>query len=591
MKQWFTDEKKRASLINPFEAFRLFTAGYSGQEDASFASFREIKTENRSIALLGLNSALMCSRRRDDNGEVNDYGVLNVGEPQIHDRLRSIENADLGICIVHHPFEWLHEYDRARVEPALREKSDLILSGHIHRPSIAVEQRPRSNTVVVPAGASYDRRDPQGGPAYANAYNFVSLDLATGKGTIHLRRWDGQNSRWAPDHSTSKDGRFKLKISRAKARRGTPTRVSPAERQSAAAAAYRRRLLESCDMLEVANLPSDHLVSQRELKLRQLFIPTKVVVEPFLADTKEGRGDQEDYLAAWEIARSAPALLGRTQPARVFKPSDRRMTPGLELVAQRVSPGECLQRGPRLIILGDPGSGKTTFTRWLAMVCALRIEQNPIAGELTEAQSLPDNLGEPVLIRCRDLEPGDEKRGILDLLDRCYRANSLSESEIKSLAKHFREALTQRRAFLILDGLDEIADATRRNAFCDRVLELSQDHPALRIFATSRIVGYRETGGRLRHKFLHAKVDDLSLKEKDNFVNRWCSLTEPPERQTQAAAELIRDIHENERIRAPDQYPDHADDNGAGPPQHRPVATAARGTLPGGYRRAVEVAK
>ena len=116
------------------------------------------------------------------------------------------------------------------------------------------------------------------------------------------------------------------------------------------------------------------------------------------------------------------------------------------------------------------------------------------------------------------------------------------------MGKHFRDAITHGRAFLILDGLDEIADATRRNAFCDRILDLSQDYPALRIFATSRIVGYRETGGRLRHKFLHAKVDDLSPEEKDGFVNTWCSLTEPPERQTQAAAELIRDIHGNERI-------------------------------------------
>ncbi len=171
-----------------------------------------------------------------------------------------------------------------------------------------------------------------------------------------------------------------------------------------------------------------------------------------------------------------------------------------------------------------------------------------------------------MLIRCRDLEPGDEKRSILDLLHRCYRAESLSKLEIAALGKHFRDAITHGRAFLILDGLDEIADATRSNAFCDRILDLSQDYPALRIFATSRIVGYRETGGRLRHKFLHAKVDDLSPEEKDGFVNTWCSLTEPPERQTQAAAELIRDIHGNERIERLTGTRNYADDNGAGTP-------------------------
>lgn len=94
----------------------------------------------------------MCARRYDSHDEVDDYGVLNVGEPQIHDRLRAIEKSDLRICIVHHPFQCLHEYERARVESALRAKSDLILSGHIHRPSITVEERPDSNTVVIPAG-------------------------------------------------------------------------------------------------------------------------------------------------------------------------------------------------------------------------------------------------------------------------------------------------------------------------------------------------------------------------------------------------------------------------------------------------------
>ena len=193
---------------------------------------------------------------------------------------------------MHHPFQWLHEYERARVEPALRAKSDLILSGHIHRPSITVEERPDSNTVVIPAGSSYDRRDPQGDPSYANAYNFVSIDLGTGKGTIYLRRWDGQNSRWAPDYSTSKDGRFAFNLPRLKATkagRGSITKVSLVERQSAAAVTYRLRLLESCDLLEMANLPSDHLVAPRELKLSQLFIPTKVVVE----------------LAVWQTPRTA----------------------------------------------------------------------------------------------------------------------------------------------------------------------------------------------------------------------------------------------------------------------------------------------
>src|SRR5438128_543582 len=111
---------------------------------------------------------------------------------------------------------------------------------------------------------------------------------------------------------------------------------------------------------------------------------------------------------------------------------------------------------------------------------------------------------EPILIRCRDLEPGDEKQPVLSLLHRCYRADSLSEIDRRTLATYFRAAIVAGRAVLILDGLDEIGDTTRRNSLCDKVNDVSRDFPRLRIVATSRIVGYRETGGRLRQKFLHA---------------------------------------------------------------------------------------
>ncbi len=41
---------------------------------------------------------------------------------------------------------------------------------------------------------------------------------------------------------------------------------------------------------------------------------------------------------------------------------------------------------------------------------------------------------------------------------------------------------------------------------------------------------------------------DLSHEDKDDFARRWCALTERPERQEDAAEELIRDMHSNDRI-------------------------------------------
>jgi predicted phosphodiesterase len=308
MQEWLNGDRERAYLLEPFSAFSSFVSGYDGQASPAFGSIKSVEIDDKVVAILGLNSALMCGRRLDPKGEVNDYGVLTLGEPQLHQPLNTLEGADLRITVLHHSFEWLCEFDKTRVETALREKSDLILSGHVHRPGISVEQRPGSGTVTIPAGSSYDGRD-RTDPSYANGYNFVFLDLVAGRGVVYLRRWDGQNSRWTADHATSPNGRFAFQVSRLvraarqSRRRRTPV-PPPGQREAAVVADYRRRLLESCDALELANLPSDHLVAQRELKLRQLFIPTRVVVEPDIPHPKGDREGLEERLAVWETERN-----------------------------------------------------------------------------------------------------------------------------------------------------------------------------------------------------------------------------------------------------------------------------------------------
>jgi predicted MPP superfamily phosphohydrolase len=107
MQEWLTGEQERAALLQPFGSFQAFVASYSGQASPAFASSREIEVAGTRIALLGFNSALMCGRRRSATkpNEVDDYGVLTLGEPQIHELLSRMEGANLRISTVHHPFE------------------------------------------------------------------------------------------------------------------------------------------------------------------------------------------------------------------------------------------------------------------------------------------------------------------------------------------------------------------------------------------------------------------------------------------------------------------------------------------------------
>ncbi len=74
VQKWLTDDRKRARVLEPFEAYREFVSGYTGQKSPDYASILRLNAGNRQIALLGLNSAWMCARNKNEQGEVNVMG-------------------------------------------------------------------------------------------------------------------------------------------------------------------------------------------------------------------------------------------------------------------------------------------------------------------------------------------------------------------------------------------------------------------------------------------------------------------------------------------------------------------------------------
>lgn len=101
---------------------------------------------------------------------------------------------------------------------------------------------------------------------------------------------------------------------------------------------------------------------------------------------------------------------------------------------------------------------------------------------------------------------------------------------------------------MLVDGLDEITVPAARARFCRQIEQIHITVPRAPVIATSRIVGYREMGLRIGRGFEHATVLDLTADDKDEFVRKWCTLTEPVARRQDAEAELIKDIHSTDRI-------------------------------------------
>jgi predicted phosphodiesterase len=196
--EWLTEDKNRAELLSPFSAYQQFVSKYTGQDQPAYANTRRSTLAGKQIALLGLNSAFLCGRHKDEKEEVDDLGFLAMGEPQLHDSLKQIADADVRIAVLHHPFDWFAEADRDLIENRLKRACHFILCGHLHKPKVVFEQGTGGDCVTIPAGASFDKRIADN-PRYTNAYNFMHLDFDTAQGTIYLRRWSEVNTEWIPD--------------------------------------------------------------------------------------------------------------------------------------------------------------------------------------------------------------------------------------------------------------------------------------------------------------------------------------------------------------------------------------------------------
>jgi hypothetical protein len=287
---------------------------------------------------------------------------------------------------------------------------------------------------------------------------------------------------------------------------------------------YRALALRTYDIVDLANLPvTDRNLATRELLLRSLYVGLRVSVDPVpgFSDALSGTGSRQRGVSSGGEASDA---------------------------ASRWPVGERLARSRTLVVLGDPGAGKSTLLRWLATAYLLRLNADPDWQELPDVAGLPGEDWLPILVRCRDLEEAQAAGSLEQILEHHLKKLGIASAEVAQLNEILLQRLSDGCALLLLDGLDEIAQPATRARFCRQVEQIHVTYPNAPIIATSRIVGYREMGLRIRRGFEHVIVLDLTAEDKNEFARRWCAVTEPIARRESAEEELVRDIHSTDRI-------------------------------------------
>ncbi len=245
------------------------------------------------------------------------------------------------------------------------------------------------------------------------------------------------------------------------------------------------------------------------LPLRELFVPLSARPEMPAGDT----WDLEARMAGRRLSEQDAERLGR----RLGEPREV-----LELVREH----------PGLVILGDPGSGKTTFLKYLALTFA--------AGE-GSALGLGERL--PVLVplsgfanalAAGEVRLDDFVRGYVDSRGADPAVGELLDAELRA-----------GRALLLLDALDEVREAALRQTVVRAVADFFSFHRAAgnKFVLTSRIVGYREVR-TVSEGLAECTLVDFGDDEIKAFVGKW---TAALERQALGDTEAAADDAEREQ--------------------------------------------
>ena len=235
------------------------------------------------------------------------------------------------------------------------------------------------------------------------------------------------------------------------------------------------------------------------LPLSKVFLPLRAVEgRPALAEYAE-----EDLHWQQQRADDSSELDWRTRREEMEKRHARLRH---RQAVQRSFTLEELLKERRAVLLGDPGSGKTTVTRYVAWALA--------AGDYREVgEAIRGRL--PVLVRLASYGKALEADRELTLLD--YVGSQLMPRV--AFGPMLRAAVEAGECLMILDGLDEVTDPDLRGDVALRIQALVNRNAGNRFLVTSRIVGYDHTP--LTREYQHATLQELDDDDRKRFVGLW----------------------------------------------------------------------
>ena len=187
--------------------------------------------------------------------------------------------------------------------------------------------------------------------------------------------------------------------------------------------------------------------------------------------------------------------------------SEAESAPGQVVASHRKVLGikEAWRKSSKLIVLGHPGTGKTTLLRYLALTCAQ--DRQPDYTPQAIEHLVPIFVPLPLF--------AESGRDMISYLEEIF-----DEHDFPRADRFIEEKLQNGECLLFLDGLDQVADQRR---VAGEINRFAASYSRNQVIVTSRLLDYRDPLAR----FVAFEIVGVGYDEMKAFIQNWFS--EQPE--------------------------------------------------------------
>jgi len=174
------DVDERDILLKRHAAYLAFVSDWLGQSQTLPWWQRDIRLGASRLHIAGLDSAwVACGDQDRDHLLLGRFQLSQTVDTQ------QAQGADWRIALLHHPFDYLAEFDGLESRRSIHQHCELLLRGHLHEAEAyrVVPPDPARACLELAAGCVYE------GSAYPNAYQWIELYAEPRRVKVLFRAW------------------------------------------------------------------------------------------------------------------------------------------------------------------------------------------------------------------------------------------------------------------------------------------------------------------------------------------------------------------------------------------------------------------